>query len=578
MLKLFRLRGFTPFVAVMILNAFVDLGHKIIIQNTIFKIYQGDTQVVLTAIVNGLILLPFVMLFTPAGFFSDHFSKTRVMQISAMIAVLVTAAITVCYYLGWFMAAFAMTFVLAAQSAIYSPAKYGLIKELVGKKRLGAANGLVQAVTIISILAGIFGFSIFFELSLAGQSFTTEADILRLIAPAGFILVGLSLLELFAAYRVPELPAADAQRSFDWRRYLTGQSLRQNLKSVTGHRGIWLAVVGLSTFWGLSQAVLAVFPAFAKAVTGETNTVLVQGAMAGAGIGIMAGSVIAGRLSRDFIETGLIPIGALGIVISLAVLPLLGSIVAFALMFFLLGLFGGLFIIPLNALLQFHAGSQKLGTVLAGNNFIQNVVMLLFLAVTGFVSLGGVSQYGVLWLLAGLAVLGTGYVVWRLPQSLIRFVRPRWFFGRVDFEVEGYDNLPETGPVVALCQCCGSEDWAALQVVSPRAIRFFEWGEGRLCKTSAKGVWFPALMCRGDTAVSKTMKQVLEEGGFVALILRSGLAGDETILPAFFKSLEKLSDLTVLPVRITSLAGENRLQISFGPRQPLSQFSKAVET
>ncbi|WP_245232592.1 MFS transporter, partial [Thiorhodococcus minor] len=139
--QLFRVSGFLAYVLMIFLNAFVDLGHKIIIQNTLFKTYDGDTQVLLTAIVNALILLPFVLLFTPSGFIADRFPKNRVMRASAWLAVCLTLCITVFYYLGWFWPAFAMTFLLAAQSAFYSPAKYGYIKELVGKEALGAANG-----------------------------------------------------------------------------------------------------------------------------------------------------------------------------------------------------------------------------------------------------------------------------------------------------------------------------------------------------------------------------------------------------------------------------------------------------
>ena len=87
MTQLFRIVGFAPFVAMVFLNAFVDLGHKIIIQNTLFKAYDGSTQILLTAVVNALILLPFVLLFTPAGYLSDRHPKPRVMRVSAAVAV-----------------------------------------------------------------------------------------------------------------------------------------------------------------------------------------------------------------------------------------------------------------------------------------------------------------------------------------------------------------------------------------------------------------------------------------------------------------------------------------------------------
>ena len=100
--KLFKLTGFIPFILIIFLNAFVDLGHKILIQNTVFKIYDGQTQIILTAIVNGLILLPFVLLFSPAGFLSDRYRKPLIMKISAAVAVGLTLLITLFYYLGWF--------------------------------------------------------------------------------------------------------------------------------------------------------------------------------------------------------------------------------------------------------------------------------------------------------------------------------------------------------------------------------------------------------------------------------------------------------------------------------------------
>ena len=77
MRHLFRIAGFLSFIGMMFLDAFVDLGHKIIIQNTLFKTYDGDTQSLLTAIVNALFLLPFVLLFSPSGFLADRFSTSR---------------------------------------------------------------------------------------------------------------------------------------------------------------------------------------------------------------------------------------------------------------------------------------------------------------------------------------------------------------------------------------------------------------------------------------------------------------------------------------------------------------------
>ncbi len=103
------------------LNAFVDLTHKITIQNTMFKVYDGETQIILAAIVN--VLIPFILLFALSGYLVDRFRRLRVMVASALVA----AGLTL-----WFLAALGFTFLLAVQSAFYSPTKYGYIKELAG--------------------------------------------------------------------------------------------------------------------------------------------------------------------------------------------------------------------------------------------------------------------------------------------------------------------------------------------------------------------------------------------------------------------------------------------------------------
>ena len=184
MTALFKTPGFLSFISIIFINAFVDLGHKIIIQNTIFKVYDGSTQIILTAIVNGLILLPFILLFTPSGFLADRFRKPKIMRWAAIAAVGLTLLITLFYYLAWFEAAFAMTFMLAVQSAFYSPAKYGYIREIAGKDNLASANSLVQSITIVAILLGMFVFSVLFEMALAGHSFSTEQRSLVSLHPS----------------------------------------------------------------------------------------------------------------------------------------------------------------------------------------------------------------------------------------------------------------------------------------------------------------------------------------------------------------------------------------------------------
>jgi acyl-[acyl-carrier-protein]-phospholipid O-acyltransferase/long-chain-fatty-acid--[acyl-carrier-protein] ligase len=413
--RLLKTTGFIPFLLIVLFNAFVDLGHKIIIQNTVFKIYDGQTQIILTAIVNGLILLPFILLFIPAGFLSDKYPKPRIIRYSAAVAVGLTLIITLSYYFGWFYLSFGMTFLLAVQSAIYSPAKYGYIKTLSGTEQLSVANAWVQACTIVAILLGIFLFSILFEDRLSGESYSDEAQLLRLIAPIGWLLVACSLLEWMFALRLTEGSAGAS--SLDWGRYSKKHHLGANIERLLSNRIIWLSIIGLSAFWGISQVVLATFPAFAKETLEQTNTVVIQGMLACSGIGIIIGSLIAGRVSRHRIETKLIPIGALGVIATIFVLPWLDSQSLIIADFLLLGTAGGMFIVPLNALIQFHAKDSELGTILAGNNWVQNIVMLSFLILTVLFALNGASGVALLNMLPFAALAVAIYAIWRRPNQ-----------------------------------------------------------------------------------------------------------------------------------------------------------------
>ena len=559
--KLSRLPGFIPYITIVFLNAFVDLGHKILIQNTVFKVYDGREQIILTAIVNGLILLPFVLLFTPAGFLSDKYAKPRVIKVAAAVAVGLTLLITLSYYQGWFQFAFGLTFLLAVQSAFYSPAKYGYIKELAGKERLTTANAVVQAVTIVAILSGIFVFSMLFEHRLVGVDYSTEPEILRNISPIGWLLVAFATLEFVLALRLQPVEPDSPGRRFRLHHYRSGRYLRINVRKLLDNRTIWLSIVGLSVFWGISQVVLAAFPAFAKESLGETNTVVIQGMMACSGIGIIIGSIIAGRSSRHHIETGLVPLGALGIVLALLLMPQLDSNTALVIDFLLLGVAGGMFIVPLNALIQFNSKDSELGTVLAGNNWVQNIVMLSFLGLTVLFALKGIDSVGLLYLMMVTALIGAVYTVYQLPQSLVRYVIARLFASTHHIEVLGFDNLPERGPVLMLGNHISWLDWAMIQIACPRPVRF-AMDRGIYNRWYLK--WFFDLF--GVVPISggqskqalQTMNELLLAGEVVCLfpegaISRNGQLGE--FKRGYEKTVEGVSEGVILPFYLRGLWG-----------------------
>ncbi|RVU84251.1 acyl-[ACP]--phospholipid O-acyltransferase [Leucothrix sargassi] len=471
MSKLLKVVGALPFLIAVFLNTVVDLGHKIVIQNTLFKVYDDSYQVYLTALVNALILLPFILMFSAAGFISDKYPKVKVMRLSAWAAVGLTTAITVSYALGWFWVSFAMTFLLAVQSAIYSPAKFAYIKALFGKERLAQANGVVQAVSISGILLGTLIFSILFEAWFVTGT-TDISQIISALVPVGFILILTSLFELGMMYRLPMLEDEDSKPDLEMSSLKSFASTKASLQSALSNKVIFLSIIGLTVFWSIGQVMLAAFPAFLKSQTGETNTIVIQAVLAMSGLGIAIGSAIAARMSKNYIETGLVPIGAAGVALGLFALPTLSSPFLMSVVFLIIGVMGGLFIVPLNSLIQYHAKEGNLGRVLAANNLIQNIGMLLFLLITVAFAKANIASVQLLVLISFVALAGFSYTVYKLPQSLVRFILSHFMKMKYKVAVEGMKNIPSTGGVLMLGNHVSWIDWAIIQLASPRPIRF----------------------------------------------------------------------------------------------------------
>lgn len=559
MFEIFRIKGFLAFISVIFINAFIDLGHKIVIQNAIFKSFDGSMQVMMMAIVNGLLLLPFVAFFSPSGFVSDKYPKNKVLRLSLLFCILATILITVMYAKGWFWGAFVMTFFLAMQSAFLSPAKFGYIKELVGKENIAMANAYVQAVTIVAILKGIFVFSILFERLLPKSNMSLDLIISNMM-PVGFILVGLACIQYLISFAMPTKKKTETNLVFEFPRYFKGRYLKSNLAEMRQSSVIWLSAIGLMVFWSVNQVVLATFGSYLKEVAGVTNTIVAQGLLALGGVGIIIGSIYAGRISKSYIEVGLIPVAAIGLAGGLFFLPQAQSVWLLGALFVMYGLFGGLFIVPLESLIQFNVRSDDSGQVLAGKNFVANVGMLFFLVLTIGLTQLNFSSTSILNLMCIVAVAGAVYTLFKLPQSfikyLIRFVLSQAYL----LNVIGLKNLPSTGGVLLLGNHTSWVDWAFLQMASPRPLRFVmerSIYEKRYLR------WFLNFFGVVPISSSKSkeaLKQVskLLEAGEVVVIFPEGAISRNGQLGKFhkgFEAVENTSDFQIIPFYLCGLWG-----------------------
>jgi acyl-[acyl-carrier-protein]-phospholipid O-acyltransferase / long-chain-fatty-acid--[acyl-carrier-protein] ligase len=471
MQRLWRQPGFARLNAVAFLNAWVDLGHKITVQNTIFAVYDGPLQVALTGLVNMLILLPYIYLMGPAGRWSDAYPKARVLEVSAGFAAIVMAIITLFYALGWFWPAFALTLVLAMQAAVFAPAKLGFLREGVPAEQLTRANGTLQAITMIAMLATMLGHSLLFDHQLAGRETADPSELLSWLTPVGGFLLVAAVLEWWLARPLGRL-GGSLQPARPVLAATEDDGFRREVARLAAEPVIWGATLGLAAFWALAQGLVAVYPSWAEDTLGITSVTRIQLTVAAASVGVVFGSVAAGRLAETRIPLGLVPIGAAGVTLCLMGLPWLPGPAGQALLFGGLGAFGGLLVVPLETLIQYHAEPDRLGRTLAASNVVRNIIMVGLLLLTMAAALTGFDAD---WLLAGLmlgATVGLLAALRQLPHALATLLLQLALAGGYRLEITGLDRLPNRGGVLLLGNHVSWIDWAIVWLACPRPVRF----------------------------------------------------------------------------------------------------------
>ena len=590
-MKLLRTAGFLPYLAIAFLNAAVDLAHKITIQNVLLKSFDGDTLVILTALINAMILLPFIFLFSPAAFINDKFSRTKVIRLSALAAVGISALICLCYAIGEFYMAFALTLLLAAQSAVYSPAKYSIIKSIVGTEQLGMANGIIQALTIIAILFSSFAFSFFFE-----SHYIASNDpnvVLQSVWGIGIALIAFSALEAYFAFKIPFFPqtAELSEEKFSAKQYASLHYLKENIRTLRQNKNIWLSVIGLSLFWGVSQVIVAAFPAHYKAIFQADNAIVIQAILAVSGLGLILGSYVAGKMSHLHIELGIVPVGAVGIFISLFCFTLTDSNLFLTICSFAFGFFGGLFIVPLNATIQYFAPEAISGKIMAGNNFMQNVLMVAFLLLSILFIKLSLSTTNLLIFASLVCLVGSFYAMLQLPHLFTRLLLLPILKTGYRFHVNGLKNLPQSGGVLLLGNHISWIDWLVLQAASPRAIKFVMY---RPIYNKWYLTWFLRIfkvipIGGGASKESiQTIRSYLENGEVVALFPEGHISYNGQInefQKGFEHVLEGLENITTVPFYLRGLWGSSFsradshykiLSKKRGKREVLVAFGKPI--
>ena len=454
--------GVQPFLWTQFLGAFNDNVCKIVV--TFLTIdHLGPTTG--AALVGAVFILPFLIFSGYAGHLADVRSKQRVLvwvkvlEIGAMAAMIPALALSAA---GVWWPALGVLFLMAAQSTFFSPAKYGIVPEILPAGELSRANGLLEMSTFVAIVLGtVLGGEVFERWG--GEPWST-----------GLVLVAIAIIGTLTSLRIPSTRAIK-----------TGQRLSLNPMSEVTHgvvrlardRNLFMTVVGLSFFWFLGALIqLAVLPlGQIELGVGEAASTRLFTALA---IGIGAGSLVAGRLSGNKVELGLVPIGAFGMgLFSLLLVAAVPSYWLVAAALVVVGFAGGWFAVPLNALLQQKPDDDEKGRVLATNNVANTIGILLASAVLYVLGEGLDLSASQILAVAGVGtVLATFYILAILPDFFVRFTL--WMLTHTIYRIRiaGADHIPLRGPALLVVNHVSMIDGALVGACIQRFVRFMVYG------------------------------------------------------------------------------------------------------
>lgn len=357
----------------------------------------GLNAPVLITVVAGLFILPFFLFSSLAGQISDKYEKSRLIRIIKLVEIILmvlTAAAFHYVQLWWLIA---LLFLMGAQSTFFGPLKYSVLPQLLCEDELVAGNGLVNAGTNVAILTG----------TLCGGLFIMS-PLGRYYISAG--IVGVAAAGYIASRFIPVLPASSPELKIDRNLF---RSTWQLITYPVPNRPVFMSIIGISWFWFLGSVFLAQFPSFAKDIVGgdeQVSTLFLVVFTVGIGFGAtFCNKLLGGRVSGKYVPGSLIAISVFIVMLyfvspSQAAGGALSGVGAFLssgrswliiLSMFLIAASGGLYSIPMYAMMQNLTPETHMARTIASLNIIDSLGMVIASALMSAMIAAGMSINGV---------------------------------------------------------------------------------------------------------------------------------------------------------------------------------------
>jgi acyl-[acyl-carrier-protein]-phospholipid O-acyltransferase/long-chain-fatty-acid--[acyl-carrier-protein] ligase len=544
-------RGFWALIVTQFQGAYSDN----ILRNLLLSMIVGmglatSQRESFVSMVTLMFSVPFVLFSMPGGWLADRFSKrqitiwTKVMEIGSMVvatAGLAEHSLTISLV--------ALTLV-ATQAALFGPSKYGLLPELLPAKRLSWGNGVIELGTFLAIIVG----------TVTGA---TMADRFRgHEVYAGYVLLSLAFVGLVTSLGIDHVPAAAPEKKF--RVNIVGD-LWVQIKSMRRDPPLFLAVAGNTYFWFLGSLLFSTIVVYGPDVLhiGQTKTGYLNATLA---VGIGIGSMIAGLVSGNKIEYGLIPLGSIGMTVTGLLLGgsqhgLLGS----ALLLGALGFWAGFFAVPVNALIQHRPREEDKGGIIAAANLLSFVGIALSAGVyyifTEYIHL---DPRGVIVAASLITAAGTVYVLILLPEWFGRLILFFVTHSIYRVKVVGRDNFPDKTGALLVCNHMSFVDAALLIASTDRPIRFLMYKgiyDHKIVKPFAKMLKAIPISSeqrpRDMIRSLHTASEALREDEVVCIFAEGQITRTGQLLP-FRRGLERIMkgvDVPIIPVNLDGVWG-----------------------
>ena len=353
----------------------------------------GLNAPVLITVVAGLFILPFFLFSSLAGQISDKYEKSRLIRIIKLVEIILmvlTAAAFHYVQLWWLIA---LLFLMGAQSTFFGPLKYSVLPQLLREDELVAGNGLVNAGTNVAILTG----------TLCGGLFIMS-PLGRYYISAG--IVGVAAAGYIASRFIPVLPASSPELKIDRNLF---RSTWQLITYPVPNRPVFMSIIGISWFWFLGSVFLAQFPSFAKDIVGgdeQVSTLFLVVFTVGIGFGAtFCNKLLGGRVSGKYVPASFVAISVFIVMLYLvspsqAAGGALSGVGAFLssgrswliiLSMFLIAASGGLYSIPMYAMMQNLTPETHMARTIASLNIIDSLGMVIAAALMSAMIAAGMS-------------------------------------------------------------------------------------------------------------------------------------------------------------------------------------------